>query len=138
MVTPARRAEAPPAWRRIQTLNRQLRELYQDTFWPAHHDASATRARYELPDGTSLDPAYAADAAACRAINDTLADTIEFHLPGAVLIDRVDEAPTVIDSIWRYTTADGERLDVSVQWDYRYRFGDPDGLSVRADKAGTR
>jgi len=140
MVTPTRHSVAPdiPAWRRIQTLSHYLRAIYHDTYWPAHQDATGAGGRYEMPDGTSLDPTYAADAAACRAVNDALAGLIATLLPNAVLLERVDAASSVIDSVWLYQPSDGEDLEVTIEWDYRCSFGDPDGLTVTARKAASQ
>lgn len=140
MVTTTRTAldgDKPP-WRRLAALTRDLRALYRDTYWAAHRHATDAARALELPDGTRLDPSYTADATACRSVNNVLAGLVDYHLPGAALVERVDDAPTVIDSQWLYHDQ-GEDLDyeITIQWDYRYSFGDPDGLSLRAAKTTT-
>ncbi len=141
MVTTTRTAldgQIPP-WRRLAALTRDLRALYRDTYWPAHRYASEAARGLELPDGTRLDPSYTADATACRAVNNVLAGLIEHHLPGAILVERVDDAPPVIDSQWLYhDEAEDLEYEVTIEWDCTYDFGDPDGLIVAADRIGGR
>ncbi len=103
----------------------ELRALYTATFRQTLRAAEVARARFETPDGTGpVDPQYAADSAACRAINRHLQTIIKHWLPNARLVDRIDE-PAVIDSRWLH-----QHQTIVIGWDHTYDFGDPAGLTV--------
>lgn len=103
----------------------ELRALYTETFRHAHKAAETARARFETPDGTGpLDPRYAADAAACRAVNRHLHTIVGRWLPGAQLVDRIDE-PAVIDSRWLH-----QQRTIAIGWDHAGDFGDPEALTI--------
>lgn len=137
--TTAARPDQRPTWTRIRDLGHDLHKVYIAAFAPAYDDALDTGSRFELPDGTRLDPTVAADTVACRAVNDALAATVDHHLPGARLVGRADDAPTVVASTWNYHPSDGGQvLEVTIEWDCTYDFGDPEGLSVHAHKVADR
>ncbi len=120
MLTPTRPPTDP-----LSSLAAELRARYTETFRKALHNAQTARARFETPDGTGpIDPIYAADTAACREINHQLHDIIERWLPGARLIDRIDE-PAVIDSRWLH-----QQRTIAIAWDHTHDFADPNGLTV--------
>ena len=109
----------------IDALAEELRTLYAETFRLALRSAEDTRQRFETPDGTGIiDPVYAADTAACRAINRHLPTVIARWLPGARLVDGIDE-PAVIDSRWLY-----QQRVIDIEWDYSFDFGDAEALMV--------
>ena len=90
MVTPTPTPGAPPApppdrptWARIRDLGHDLHKVYIAAYTPAYDEAEQVGCRYELPDGTRLDPTVAADTVACRAVNDALAAIVDHHLPGS-------------------------------------------------------
>ena len=142
MVTLTRAPDAaldPPTWSRIRDLAGDLQAVYLDAYRPAFDEALDTGSRFELPDGTRLDPSVAADTVACRAVNDALAAVVERHLPGAWLVGRADESPAVVASSWRYHAPDnGQLLELTIEWDCTYDFGDPAGLVVAVQKVGER
>lgn len=109
----------------LSDLTRDLRSTYLRAYTATALDASKAFDHLAIPDGTSpVDPVFAADAAGCRAVNRVLRWAVAFHLPGAVLLDWIDE-PAVIDSQWLW----GDRA-VVIEWDYSYDFGDPEALTV--------
>jgi hypothetical protein len=143
MVTPTPAPGAAPGapdrqtWTRIRDLGHDLHKVYVAAFGPAFDEAEEIGCRFELPDGTRLDPTVAADAVACRAVNDALAATVDYHLPGAELVGRADDAPTVIAATWHYQATDtAQLLEITIEWDCTYDFGDPDGLVVAVDRIG--
>ena len=141
MVTPTRAPKAPdrPTWARIRDLGHDLQKVYVAAFQPAFDEAFEAGSRFELPDGTRLDPTVAADSVACRAVNDALAAIVEEHLPGARLVGRADDAPTVVAASWRHHAPDtGQLLEITIEWDCTYDFGDPAGLVVAVQKVGAQ
>jgi len=127
--TPANSATTPtgPAARTaaLEAITGELRAFYAERFRLALHAAETNRTRFETPDGASgIDPVYAADTAACRAVNRHLPVAMARWLPGARCVDRIDE-PAVIDSHWLH-----QDQDLVVEWDYTHDFGDPNGLTI--------
>lgn len=109
----------------IDALADELRTLYAETFRLVLRAAGEARQRFETPDGTGpVDPIFAADTAACRAINRHLPTVIARWLPGAQLVEGIDE-PAVIDSRWLY-----QQRIVDIQWSYSSDFGAAEGLTV--------
>jgi len=127
MVTPTTGALAACAFEpHLAAIAADLRAIYARAFAQTLEEATKASCHFEAADGTgALDPVYAADIAGCRAVNTCLVTTVAEHLPGASLLDRIDE-PAVIDSCWLYQ----QRVFV-VEWDHSYDFGDPEALVVR-------
>jgi hypothetical protein len=117
----------PPLSAAVDALAASLRSTYQAAHEPAHKLASQTIGRFETADGTTIDAAYAADIAGCRAVTAALPATVHHHLPGAHLVEWLDDSPAVIDSRWRY-----HNHEIVIEWNYEHDFGDPEALTVRA------
>jgi hypothetical protein len=128
MVTPISGAALADALApHIKALTSHLRATYTAAFEPAHAAAVTAGNRFEKADGTRLDPTYAADIIACRAVTAALPTAMSRHLPGTRLHHRPVNDAAVVDSTWRHPT--GALL--RVEWDYIHPFGNPEGLIVR-------
>ncbi len=123
---PVNHPTTPECKRAVEALTAELRALYTNTFRPALAAAERAQTRYETPDGGSpIDPIYAADTSACRAVNAQLANTMRRHLPDARQVTGIDE-PAVIDSQWLLN-----KRVIVIEWDHDLDFGDPEALTVR-------
>lgn len=119
--TPGNRSLDAP----LDAIAAELRALYAESFRLALRAAEDARTRFETPDGTEpLDPVYAADTAACRAVNGHLPAVVARWLPGAQLVDGNDE-PAVIESRWLH-----QRRVIDIEWSYSFDFGDAEALTV--------
>ena len=88
--------------------------------------SSRSASRHQTASGQST-PDTPADTAGCRAVNHQLANVVQRHFPGAVLVDEINE-PAVIDSTWQHP-ATGATF--AIEWDHTRKLGDPSGLTVR-------
>jgi len=117
---------APPATVALDALASELRALYTERFRLALRAAEAAERRFETPDGTSsIDPVYAADTTACRAVNRHLPVAIGRWLPGARQLGQTTE-PAIVESQWLHQ----DRV-IAIDCDYRHDFGDPQAITVR-------
>lgn len=110
----------------LAAIRAELRALYAETFRLTHTAAVEGTRLFETPDGTGpVDPDYAADTAACRAVNRHQAAVIGRWLPGARLHTQCCE-PAVVETTWAW-----HGHLVAIDLDYTHDFGDPAALTVR-------